>query len=63
MSYVELEKEIDQITDTYCNLLSSAKTEKEKRQLFLTFYETLLIIEKIKFEEIKYDRKASKFIE
>ncbi len=62
MGYIELEKEIDQITDNYCHLLSSARTEKEKKQLFKTFYETLLIIEKMKFEEVKYDRKASKLI-
>ncbi|SNZ06396.1 hypothetical protein SAMN06265182_0662 [Persephonella hydrogeniphila] len=52
MGVKEIEKNVENISKYYCELLCKTKNSDEKEKLFKTFYESIILIQQIKIDEI-----------
>ena len=57
MSIKEMELEIENLSNRFEKLLNKSRNSEEKIEVFSTYYKMLLLIEKIKIDELKRVKK------
>ncbi|WP_457625354.1 hypothetical protein [Persephonella sp.] len=62
MGVKEIEKNVENLSRYYCELLCKSKNSEEKEKLFKTFYESIILIQQIKIDEICRDIKDKKIL-
>ncbi len=57
MSVLEMKSELENISNKFENLLNKAKGSQERLEIFSTYYKMLILIEKMKIDDIKGKKK------
>jgi hypothetical protein len=63
MGIRELEEKMDFLSTEFCHLIEKSQHKEDKIRLFKLFYETLLTLNNLKINQLKYDKKVQKIIE
>ncbi len=63
MEVKELEEKMDLLSVEFSHLIEKSQNKEDKIRLFKLFYETLLTLNNLKIDQLKYDKKVQKIIE